>query len=328
MINQHSLDWTKIKSTGKEGRILKEDVLNYIKKSEDNTSSNKDKNEVKIEINEKKSDNKKDQLASQNDKTIKISGFKMAMTKSMTISNTIPSFLYSDEYNVDNLISTRQEINKKFKGDFKLTFMPFIIKSVSLTLKEFPELNSIVNTELNSGGYIFEYTIKSDHNISIAIDGPDGLVVPNIKRVNTKSVREIQQDLYALRDRANNRILTSDDISGGTFCISNIGNIGGKQLGPVIMSPQVCIIGISRMIDTVKLVNLNTEEGKEEIKTSQLSFISNNEESKAKNVGVVFHKSINFCISADHRVIDGAYVAKFSERLKKYIEAPINILIG
>lgn len=319
---------------------MKEDVLLYIS---NNTNINKIETSVtNNETNKEKSlKNKSDvNLANQinsEDKLVKIAGFKKAMTKSMTLSNSIPSFLYSDEYNVDNLIKIREDVNFTYKKELKFSYMPFIIKAVSNSLKYYPELNSIINPSVNEDGLIYEYIIKGKHNISIAIDGPEGLVVPNIKDVAKKSIKEIQEDLLSLRDKTYNKKLSSSDLTGGTFSISNIGNIGGKQLGPVIMSPQTCIIGISRMIDAIKIVDKdklnhfedidylgnNSHLGKyAEYKNSNISMFKDNEKK-----GVIFHKAINFCISADHRVIDGASIAKFSEKLKSYIENPMKILI-
>jgi 2-oxoisovalerate dehydrogenase E2 component (dihydrolipoyl transacylase) len=308
---------------------MKEDVLNYIKKKDNvNTKENITKNVPKTEVKKipqpellKEESVLIHSTLKENDKLTKITGFQKAMTKVMTNANNIPSFLFSDEYNVDRLIKLRQDINTKYSKEFKFSYMPFIIKAVSQVLHEFPQLNSQVNNDLlSSEGYIQEYVVKNKHNIAIAIDGPDGLVVPNIKDVSSKTIKQIQSELYNLRDKTQNRSLSNEDFNDPTFTISNIGNIGGKQLGPVIMPPQVAIIGISRMIDTVKIVR---KDDHEEIDNSAFNLI----EGKS-DLGVVFHKSMNFCISADHRVIDGAYVARFSQKLRFLIENPMNILIG
>ena len=241
------------------------------------------------------------------------------MAKKMTEASYIPAFNYSDEYNVDRLIKLREELNKQYANEIKFSFMPFIIKAVSNSLKEYPELNSVVSEEKDQNGIMKEYTIKSAHNISIAIDSKNGLVVPNIKNVQEKGVKEIQLELFNLIEKAKIDKLSTEDYSDGTFSISNIGNIGGKQLGPVLLPPQVCIIGISRMIDTIKVVNKNDFD---EINSSQFNLIQGKQD-----IGIVFHKSINFCITADHRVLDGAYVARFSQHLRNQIENPIKILI-
>ena len=158
------------------------------------------------------------------DKTIKLVGFQKAMTKTMTQANLIPSFLFTEELDVDKLVKLRKEVNSSAKeNDVKITFTPFFVKALSLSLSEFPILNSIVNPNLGNDGYIYEYTLKNDHNISIAIDTSEGLVVPNIKKVQYKSVLEIQKDLNFLVEKSKNRKLTNDDLTNGTFSCSNIG---------------------------------------------------------------------------------------------------------
>lgn len=251
----------------------------------------------------------------QEDKVIKITGFQKAMTKTMTLANQIPSFLYSDEYNVDKLVNLRKELNKTSK--VKLTYMPFIIKAVSLSLREYPILNSHVNPLHGEDGFIYEYTMKKDHNIAVAIDSPDGLIVPNIKSVQNKNVIEIQKEINNLREKVEAKKLSSDDLYNGTFTISNIGNIGGKVLNPVILPPQACIIGISKILDAIKMVPKDAETDGSIV----FHLVEN------KDVSIIFHKSMNMCISADHRIIDGATVARFSELFRSYIESPLKILI-
>ncbi len=221
-MKQHKLNPTLIKGTGKRGRITKEDVMNHINGiTTVNDTINTVNNTVKSSINTPPPQHKC--TPHTQDETIKLTGFHKAMTKTMTQSISIPSFLYSDEFNVDRLVSTRKEINKIEQGRIKFSYMPFFIKAVSLALNEYPNLNTIVNQQVGSDGYIQEYTIKKDHNISVAIDSPEGLAVPNIKRVQDKSVLEIQRELNELIDRAKNTRLSSSDLKDGTFTISNIG---------------------------------------------------------------------------------------------------------
>lgn len=331
MIKNNNLDWKTITPTGKDKRITKEDVVNHMNKLKSSSSKvlnvnniNEKKDQINKELNVDKNLGKSEitNNSSYSDgEVVKIFGIKKEMTKSMTISNSIPSFLYSDEFNVDNLVSLRKETNELFEKDVKFSYMPYIIKATSLALNDYPELNSVINTNVDQEGHIFEYTIMKSHNISIAIDSKNGLIVPNIKEVNKKSVREIQKELNQLRDNANNGKLSKQDFLNGSFSISNIGNIGGKQLNPIIMSPQVCIISLSKIHDSFTVVNkkeLNDNDLKKKV-------VFTNPDN---NMSVTFNKSINFCISADHRIIDGAYVARFSEKLRHYIENPLKILLG
>jgi len=110
------------------------------------------------------------------------------MTKTMTHSLSIPSFVFSDDMDATALISLRKELKASIPD---LTFLPFFIKAISLAMNEFPIMNSVVDPEVGSDGYISKYIIKKDHNFSVAIDSKDGLTTPNIKQVNRKSILDI-----------------------------------------------------------------------------------------------------------------------------------------
>lgn len=118
-----------------------------------------------------------------------------------------------------------------------LTLLPFFIKAASLAMQEFPIINSHVNPELCDGGYIKEYVIKKDHNFTIAIDSKDGLTVPNIKKVQEKSILQINEEIGKLREKANQGKLGPNDFANGTFSISSVGNLGGTYFVPTIFRP-------------------------------------------------------------------------------------------
>ena len=111
---------------------------------------------------------------------------------------------------------------------------------------KYPIVNSIVNPEMDSEGLIKEYVIKKDHNFSIAIDSKEGLTTPNIKNVNLKTIKQINQDLKDLQYRSENNKLVKSDFGDGTFSVSIIGNIGGRNFVPTILSPQTAIIAIRK----------------------------------------------------------------------------------
>jgi 2-oxoisovalerate dehydrogenase E2 component (dihydrolipoyl transacylase) len=237
-MKQNGVNPHDVTATGKNGRIMKEDVIRYleIKKQNDNAKACPKQTEVKRETQEEisvKSTNiQKSSTAAtpeyvcsttQKDRVVSIEGFRKAMVKTMTQSTQIPQFLYTDEFNVDKLVRLRKEMNK-IDQKVKLSYMPFFIKAISYALLQYPELNSIVNPNRGEDGLIYEYTVKRDHNISVAIDTEHGLIVPNIKRVQDKSIVQIQIELNQLRDKAKNQKITMEDYKDGTFTISNIGN--------------------------------------------------------------------------------------------------------
>ena len=104
-------------------------------------------------------------------------------------------------------------------------------------MNEYPIINSVVNPEVDSEGYIKEFVIKNDHNFSVAIDSKDGLTTPNIKQVNRKSILDINQDMRDVIERVNNSTLQKSDFEDGTFSVSSVGNIGGKYFVPTILRP-------------------------------------------------------------------------------------------
>jgi 2-oxoisovalerate dehydrogenase E2 component (dihydrolipoyl transacylase) len=228
-----------------------------------------------------------------------ITGIKKAMTKTMTESLSIPFFVFSDEIDASKLIKLRKEMKA---SNPKLTLLPFFIKACSIAMTEYPIVNSQVDNDLDVDGFIQRYVIKHDHNFSIAIDSPDGLTVPNIKQCQTKSILKINDELKDLQTRASSGKLTATDFADATFSISSVGNIGGRYFVPTILRPQTAIIAIGKAHTYAKY---REEEG-----------------------DFVPAEAITFSISADHRVLDGATVARFATRMKQLIENPNLMLLN
>ena len=235
------------------------------------------------------------------DQVKKIVGIKKAMTKTMTQSLSIPTFTYSDDINATALIKLRQELKQQIPG---ITMLPFFIKALSLAMNEFPEVNSLVDPELDDEGYIKSYVIKQDQNFAVAIDSQDGLTTPNIKQVNTKSIMQINTDLRDLVERVKSNRLTRADFDDGTFSVSSVGNIGGKYFVPTILRPQTAIIAIGKAYKTPLYTGNDIDSHTWEPMDS-----------------------ISFSITADHRILDGATIARFSQLMKKYIENPNLMLV-
>ncbi|KOB73370.1 putative dihydrolipoamide branched chain transacylase E2, partial [Operophtera brumata] len=169
------VDLSTVKSTGRNGRILKEDMLTHLNTDSDSSSAPPDPTVVKaIEIPTTKAHAKVEVLLE--DRIVPVTGFTKAMVKSMTEAMKIPHFVFSDEYNVTKLIEARESLKKlaETRG-VKLTYMPVIIKAASLSLTHYPILNSSLDS--SSENIIY----KASHNIGVAMDTPNGLVVPVIK---------------------------------------------------------------------------------------------------------------------------------------------------
>ncbi len=217
------------------------------------------------------------------------------MVKTMTQANSIPHFGYCDEIVADRMMDLRRDLKKVAEArGIKMTLMPIIIKAISLALKQYPVLNASFDEA--KGVMIY----KGSHNIGIAMDTPNGLVVPNIKNVQAKSIFDVASDLNRLHAAAVKAAVAREDLSGGTFSLSNIGSIGGTYASPVIVPPEVAIGAIGRI---QKLPRFD-QEGK-----------------------VIPVHIFNVSWSADHRVIDGATMANFSNLWKKYLEDPVSMVM-
>jgi 2-oxoisovalerate dehydrogenase E2 component (dihydrolipoyl transacylase) len=160
---------------------------------------------------------------------------------------------------------------------------------------EYPILNSHVN------GDCTEITYKASHNISLAMQTPQGLLVPNVKDCQDKTVLEIAEDLNRLQELGNTSMLGAADLQNGTFAISNIGVIGGTYMSPIIVVPQVAI-GALGALKKMPRYNANDELVPEWI--MEVSW------------------------SADHRVIDGVTMAQFSNLWKSYLEHPSSMMLN
>lgn len=175
----------------------------------------------------------------------------------------------------------------------KMTFMPFFIKAVSLSLQHYPVLNSHFSSDSST------ITYKASHNIGVAMDTANGLLVPNIKDVQVKSVVEIAKELDRLMQLGQAGQLGMVDLTGGTFSLSNIGAVGGTYARPMLLPPEVAIGAFGR----VRKLPRYTDTG--EVAPTHIMEVS---------------------WSADHRVIDGATVARFSNLWKTFLEAPATML--
>jgi len=217
------------------------------------------------------------------------------MAQSMNHSLTIPHLGYCDDVEMDNLIKLREELKEISKSrGVKLSFMPFLIKACSHSMKKYPLINSRINAELT------EITCLASHNIAIAVATTTGLVVPNIKHVESLSIFEVAEELSRVIALAQENKLPPKDLEGSTFSLSNIGAIGGTYANPVLVVPQVCIGAFGKV---QKLPRYN-DKGK-----------------------VVPVNIMNISWSADHRVIDGATIANFSNLWKQYIQHPQSFIL-
>ena len=230
------------------------------------------------------------------------------MVKSMTAALEVQHLTYCEEVQLDNLVQLRKSLKDIAKmQNIKISYMPIVIKAASMALTQFPQLNATVAPDVT------ETVHHAHHNIGVAMDTPKGLVVPVIKHVQSKSIFAIAAELSTLQGMATAGTLTESHLQGGTFTLSNIGSIGGTYAVPVLVVPQVAIGAMGRMQVVPRYLKSDgTPASMEDI-------IENDIPPKPSTI-------MNLSISADHRVVDGATVARFCNVWKQFLEAPTSML--
>nr|WP_319475074.1 2-oxo acid dehydrogenase subunit E2 [uncultured Sphaerochaeta sp.] len=268
------VDLAKVTGSGPNGRILHEDVQALVKKA---LSGGPPASFGKIELEDfsKYGEIERKKLT----RIQKISG--PHLQKSWQI---IPHVTQYDEADVTELEALRRTIKEEMKRSedpVSISILPFIVKAVVAALKKFPEMNASFDED--SG----ELILKHYYHIGIAVDTPEGLIVPVLKDADKKSVTEIARELASISQRARDRKLKPEDLAGGSFSISSLGGIGGTGFTPLINPPQVAILGVSRLAKKP---------------------VWNGKEFTPRDV-------LPFSVAYDHRVIDGAAGVRFTTYL-------------
>lgn len=281
-----------VTGTGRDGRVLKEDVYQFAKQRDSAPAAS----------GQLFSSPPTDSVT-QTETTTQLTNMQAQMFKTMTKSLTIPHFLYADEIDFSGLTELRGRLNKGLAKSpandiSKLSYLPFIIKAVSMALHQYPILNARVDVDANSSKPVL--VMRSQHNIGVAMDTPLGLLVPVIKNVSSLNVLSIAAELNRLQSLAASGKLSSQDLSGGTITVSNIGSIGGTYVSPVIVEKEVTILGVGKM----RTIPAFDEAGH-----------------------VVRKQVCNFSWSADHRVVDGATMARAAEIVRGFVGDPDSMVV-
>ncbi|KAK7889064.1 hypothetical protein WMY93_024624 [Mugilogobius chulae] len=253
---ENNIKLSEVIGTGKDGRILKEDILNFLAKQTGAILPPAPVQEIhppppapaatatkaQIPIATKPTPAMPKPVFSGKDVTEPLKGFHKAMVKTMTAALKIPHFGYCDEVDLSRLVQLRRELQSFTTAQgVRLSYMPFFIKAASLGLLHFPILNASVDEACQN------ITYKAAHNIGLAMDTAQGLLVPNVKNVQMLSVLEIAQELNRLQTLGAAGQLGTTDLTGGTFTLSNIGSIGGTYAKPVILPPEVAIGALGKI---------------------------------------------------------------------------------
>ncbi|CAM4230605.1 pyruvate dehydrogenase complex dihydrolipoyllysine-residue acetyltransferase [Pseudoalteromonas byunsanensis] len=290
LAREFGVNLARVKGTGRKGRVIKEDVQNYVKElvkqveSGKAASGNAGGGELGLipwpkvdfskfgEIEEKKLS-----------RIQKLSGANLHRNWVQ-----IPHVTQFDEADITALEAFRKEQNvlaEKKKMGVKITPLVFVMKAAAKALEDFPTFNSSLSEDGES------LILKKYVHIGIAVDTPNGLVVPVVRDVNKKGIIELSRELMEISAKAREGKLTSSDMQGGCFTISSLGGIGGTAFTPIVNAPEVAILGVSKS------------------------------EMKPKWNGKEFEPRLMVPLSCsyDHRVIDGALAAKFTVTLASYL---------
>ncbi|KAF8819804.1 2-oxo acid dehydrogenases acyltransferase (catalytic domain) domain-containing protein [Cardiosporidium cionae] len=281
----------EVVGTGKDGRISKSDVEEHLTKVKEILSQPMAVIESAAPILPPSS-----RTALENTE-VPIRGFGRTMVKTMSESVKVPHLHIGEEIDITNLLIMRKSMKAVAEKEYglKLTITPLLIKAISYALLKFP----ILNSKIDPSGE--KYTLFGSHNISIAMDAPNGLIVPNIKNVQDLSILQIQSELSRLQSLAQKNKLSNTDLVGGTISLSNVGIIGGTLVKALLFDGQAMIIAVGK---TQRLPRFDSEDD------------------------LVARDIVNLGFSADHRHCDGATVARFSAEMKSYLENPELLLMG
>ncbi len=280
-----------VQGSGKNGRVLKEDVDSYL------TGDQQAETEAKAETPEKEKTPAK-AAAPQGEyaeSREKMSGIRKAIAKAMVNSKTkAPHVTLLDEIDVTDLVAHR----KKFKEaaaeqEIKLTYLPYVAKALVSASKKYPILNAAVDDETD------EIIHKHYYNIGIAADTDKGLLVPVVKDADRKSIFAISKEINELAEKARSGTLTADEMKGASNTITNIGSAGGQWFTPVLNYPEAAILGIGRIA----------------------------EKPIVRDGEIVIAPVLALSLSFDHRIVDGATAQLALNQIKRLLHDPQLIMM-
>ena len=275
------VDLKAIRGTGPEGRITEEDV----KAAKEAAAAPPAQGEPKVVVKIKEKFDFYGEL-----ERLPLRGVRRATARRMHESvSTAAHVTHFDTADVTELATIRERFRAQGEAKgVKLTYLPFILKAVLAALRTHPLLNASLDDAEE------EIIVKKYYNFGIAVDVPDGLIVPVIKGVEQKNVFELAQDVRDLAEAAKKRTLDLADLKGGTFSITNVGMIGGEAATPIVNYPEVAILATMKIADRARVVN------------GELRVV----------------KTLPLCLSFDHRVVDGAEAARFMNDIIAKLEDP------
>ena len=281
------VDLAQVKGSGTRHRIQKEDVHQYVKQALKNPSTQSGTGIPAVPV-----------IDFGQFGTIRsepLNNVKRATAKAMTIANlNVPQVTQFDQADITELEAFRIQQNQRFaKEGIKFSLVPFVMKALARCLQEFPQFNASLSPEGDA------LILKEYISIGVAVDTPKGLLVPVIREVGNKSVTQIRQELQDKAELARLGKLSLADMQGASFSLSSLGGIGGTAFTPIVNTPEAAILGLSK---------------------STLQPVWDGEKFAPRLM-------LPLSLSYDHRIIDGAEAARFSQRLVDYLQDLKNLLM-
>ncbi len=295
LVEEHGLNPSDIKGTGPSGRLLKEDVLNFIEQAKDKPKAKQaDKPKAdKGQDDKPKADKAPATVTSGQEERVRMTKLRQTIARRLVEAQHNAAMLTTfNEVDMTNLMALRKRHQDAFvkRHGTKLGFMSVFVKAAVEALKEFPA----VNAEIDGDSIIY----KNYYHVGVAVGGGKGLVVPVVRDVDQLSFAEIELEIQRLAEKAKNNALSLAELTGGTFTISNGGVYGSMLSTPILNAPQSGILGMHNIIERPIAVG-----GKVEIRPMMY-----------------------LALTYDHRIIDGREAVSFLVRLKQCVEDPERIL--
>ena len=273
------VDITQVMGSEKDGRVIEDDIKKFVLSNQKNINEIKDDKTNKIKNEFEHSDFGEIEIKD-------IPRVKKLSSTYLTNSwTTIPHVTNHDEADITEMENFRSSLTDVYTGEkIKITPLAFIIKALVASLKKYPSFNSSID-EIESG----KMTLKKYFHIGIAVDTPNGLMVPKIRNANNKKISLLSKELREVSELCRNLKIDKKELFGGSMTITSLGGIGGSFFTPIINFPEVAILGVGKSQEKQIFIN-----GK--FKTRTMLPIS---------------------LSYDHRIIDGAEAARFNNDLKE-----------
>ena len=273
------VDITQVMGSEKDGRVIEDDIKKFVLSNQKNINEIKDDNTNKIKNEFEHSDFGEIEIKD-------IPRVKKLSSTYLTNSwTTIPHVTNHDEADITEMENFRSSLTDVYTGEkIKITPLAFIIKALVVSLKKYPSFNSSID-EIESG----KMTLKKYFHIGIAVDTPNGLMVPKIRNANNKKISLLSKELREVSELCRNLKIDKKELFGGSMTITSLGGIGGSFFTPIINYPEVAILGVGKSQKKQIFIN-----GKFQTRTM-----------------------LPISLSYDHRIIDGAEAARFNNDLKE-----------